>query len=800
HTIRNYYMTDTVVDQEEFIELSLPYVGLFGCAAALTDAPAQIYNLNLENFTITARAYGDGDQMFAAGAFVGYGMGVNIVGCSASGTIIGDADYGYYSYMGGIIGVQQSVYQSQTVRHYSEVRSCVSDVRVSAQSGYVFAAGGITGNLITYESHTPAYVVNSYATGDVGGAIHAGGVVGYASEGTAIENCYATGDVEAQNKIGVTIGYEAESRAFAGGIVGYCEENSVVAHCFYPRTSTVYAYARAGRDYAFADPVCGGRDPSGTKSVDSEAAVLIENRTDVTAGTPASYIRSWLKWSDADWILTDDAYPTVNHADSHTTITVTIERQNAVSDKTVTSGTLQDRYVPMSHWYLERNGVSEYVTYDGKRSFGYYFDNALTQKVPDCYIPMSDVTLYAGFADYNKVAGTYYLVAERGGAVSVRLNADGTMVYRDGALNQTSAYVYDGNRLYLYDTCFFYLREDLTEDEIAYTTFLGTVNADGSLTLSDLTYFPAETPLVAVKEIAFGYGEYYGASSEYAFYRDGTGEKDGTAFTYTLNGTVLTVRIGGATLTGAYGSDGTITIGGETLTKYDAFRGTWEKSATSYRSYTFDGKGNWTSRSYATENGIVTERTQSGTYTAYEDTITLNDGTIVGFKDGFLQVKGTDGLVQTYYRESSFAGAWRFHNASNPIVATLNGIGTDGFGTAVLDYNNGNYTVELTYETGAVQGARAICFYLYDSFYGTLVYNSETRVLSGELYSPVKQAFVAADFCVYDDFYGVWVSEIEGIDTIEFNGLGLYNLPGSQTSMPVRGTVKINGQAVGSYA
>ena len=63
HTIKNYTMSNSLIEQSEFGEIKLPYVGLFGFAFN-----AGIYNLNLKDFVITIE--GMEDNVFA-GSFAG---------------------------------------------------------------------------------------------------------------------------------------------------------------------------------------------------------------------------------------------------------------------------------------------------------------------------------------------------------------------------------------------------------------------------------------------------------------------------------------------------------------------------------------------------------------------------------------------------------------------------------------------------------------------------------------------------------------------------------------------------------
>ena len=84
-TISNYYIADEIVEQSGFTRVFTPYLGLFGRAAATTRGAAEIYDLNLENFTIEITH--TNKTGFFVGGLVGMAEGVNITNCSAKGRI-----------------------------------------------------------------------------------------------------------------------------------------------------------------------------------------------------------------------------------------------------------------------------------------------------------------------------------------------------------------------------------------------------------------------------------------------------------------------------------------------------------------------------------------------------------------------------------------------------------------------------------------------------------------------------------------------------------------------------------------
>lgn len=805
-TISNYVMTDTLPEQENMTSVHLPFVGLFGNAVT-----AGIYNLSLKDFKVDVEG-SEGGSVFAGG-IVGYGRGVDISNCSVTGadfTVNGDVNRS--SFVGGIIGAQESM-QIEDVNYYSFVRNCNTDVNLVAASGYVYAVGGITGYLYTGGETTTSAILNCYAKGDISGAVRAGGICGQLTPYSSVKNCYATGHIEAANDINVTTGVEQLSRAYAGGIAGYAEHDSIVSNSFF--TGQTYASAVAGASFEFRDGLVAGRDDAGTMYVHTRAAIVLDSYSETDksvygnhSGIDDAFIKNTLKWSAADWTFAGDGMPVINKEETEKTFTITVKSgDNTLTTLEVNADLFSGLYISMSYWHAIENGLPQFIG-EGMRTFGYFFDKELTLKVPFGYVPTENMTLYAQYADYGKVAGEYYL----DGGAYLSLNKEGIYFYRKGAMEYGAYYTFDGDKLVLQPSPAFEIAtsvmgEDALVTENVYVGATADYSDDGNFVFN---YKYVDTlnnhnkSLTALKSSAdFRYGTYRDANSVlYTFNKDGTGVMKNasvsTPFTFAINGDTLTVKMG-ATLTGTIENGVVTQLNGTALTAFDKFAGTWEKSFGSYKNYTFDGNGNWTYEyfGYGKNGEKVVKESGNGTYTAEGEAIRLDNGVTARFEDGALVVGG-----EKYYRQNSFVGTWRFGgrpDRNEQIEITFAGIGENGYGVANVKYFPTFYgEIQLNYEVSTEGGSEIIILYYGMEEYGRLTFNRGAKTLTGTFYSAVgKTEIKNALFCLYDDYKGVWNNEELG--TVEFNGLGNYAVAGSPSNLPVNGNVKINGVSAGAY-
>ncbi|MGN0818421.1 MAG: hypothetical protein ACI4L9_05560, partial [Candidatus Coproplasma sp.] len=427
----------------------------------------------------------------------------------------------------------------------------------------------------------------------------------------------------------------------------------------------------------------------------------------------------------------------------------------------------------------------------------------LSESIPYSYVLTGGETLYAGFANYMEIAGTYYLKTEDNGAYIV-LGTDGSLQYMNGARNYLSYYTYDGKFAVLYNCPA--LTEQIDENSISYATGRAVLS-ENLLTIVNNATYTDETPLQAVKAYSnFLYGKYYSGDIDYVFNSDGTGTIGVSDITYIVEGNVITVDNNSEILIGEVQDGKVIKLKGLDLVPYDIFEGVWEKSATSHKQFSFDGKGSWSYVYFKYNTKGLQEEVVSASgsyeYLSAGKKIVLKDqdNAEVGkawFNDnGFLEVE-YDSATLTYYQRSSYTGVWRYFFKYEAITITLNGIGNKGYGIAYVDYETLGSPIEMTYEINTYGGVDYIYLYNGDVNYGVLSYNTLNYTLNGSIYSYAVDGMVtSAVFCLTDDFKGVWISS--ELNAIEFNGFGLYDLGASSESFSIKtyGTVKIGGKTV----
>ncbi len=817
--ISNFYIESIKLGE---VETYLPYLGIFGYAAASMNRSPEVFNLTLENFEIRIDA-GKHDQNFYAGGIAGLGIGLNVIGCNVlNAKIVADADDGYFGYAGGLVGVLQSAYSTQEIRYYSSIRSCYADVDLSADSGYVYALGGITGLLASYEERTNAFIVNSHTSGSIVGAIHCGGIAGRAEGNTSITSCYSTSEVVAQSTIYTSGVEEADvfSYAYAGGITGYLDYNSLVSESFFD--GSVYASSVNIGDYQFYGPIVGMQNTQGTPDVHNNASYVRNSYSTLDNVTiDNNFIINNLKWDEADWVFNDNGYPQINFNETSKSFDVILDfgtqQVNGQNSKTVS---ITNTYIPFSYWNLILTNneltIPEYVNADsGLRSYGYFFDEELTHKVPYSYVPTHNDRLYVGFADYSEVCGKYYIqTTNPKNNVYLLLDLDGKLTFVNGAFNLQSNYFYDGEEIVLIDTyiasLFNFNAEDDTEinndAQNYYFSFKASVD-NGILTAWDNRFFTANSKFVASKAIdGFNTGTYYDMlGREFVFYNDGQGFIYDTnsqlldKFTYYLNDSTVKVVTSLSVYDAELNDDGYIvsinySAAGE-LKMYDKFKGIWEKPFNFNESYQFDGKGAW---KLTSPNGDL-----DGTYilTNNGNSIELSNGLIITYnEDATLTVNDLTSFNQTFYKQNSFVGTWSFPNRREPIELQLFGLNSEGIGNATLVYNTNNVIDNLKYEITSNFGSKTLTLFDNDFTYAILNYSNRLNAFEGQIYS-IRDSITRNDalFCIADQFKGEWITSHGNFNTVKntviFNGNGLYDLDGTNAYMAIKGVVTIGGES-----
>lgn len=814
HTIYNFYMDNEKIEQSGFTTVYLTSLGLFGSATATNKTTANIRNLHLRDFDVNFNATSV-NAANAVGTIVGVGNGAYVSNCSATNgriTVTGNANYPTVA--GGIIGSQQSVYSNDGVVYPSVVSSCRSDVEINGTGvGVFYTAGGISGILSSDRQGATTAVINSYSTGDISGAINAGGIAGMVGAYASIGNSYSTGTIIANTTFSVQTA-PAFAYSNAGGIAGVLDNDSIIYNCY----SVGESLATAIGDRARYGGIVGYKTPVGESYADGYAADVRNcySAQDDSVTINHDFVRNTLGWGN-EWQLGEE-HPQLTGKIQPDRFKIELwygtNYVDGVANKKYDS---ISSYAPLSVYFLTEGKFTEYIDSDisGTRSYGFYFDSALTEKVSEAFIPTGDVTLYVGFADYSEVAGVYNIV--NGNGAYIELLSTGELTYRFGAISYPSHYSYDGRDIRLYNTMLAIHSANINSTQLSqyyYYNYMATVSG-GSITVTDNTVFPENKPLTAVVENAsFEYGRYKAVDTDgrvFTFNKDGTGTVTGgtvnNTFTFKITGNSVNIVYSNNTSLTATLSGGVITkIGSTNVVKLDKFEGTWEISALVGKNYTFDGVKNWTS----------SDNSAGGTYTVSGNVLTMSNGTTVTYsQDGVSVIVNKDGKNQTYYRQYSFKGVWKFNNASKPIEISFNGINENGYGTADVEYGGEVAISEIANYQVAIEKEDIVVYvYLDDMCLAKLRYVPESRTLetvvvkyvegyddiidygnSDVLYSAADGAYFTGvvKMFMYDSITGVWVTPQSGLEFIEFNGQGNYVINGNTSMVSVRGYVTING-------
>lgn len=802
------------------------YVGLFGAVFAdmTVTSSALFYGIRIENFTINAGVseLATESKTVSCGGLVGYGVGANLYLCEAkNGEINLTADQSYFSFAGGLIGYQQAFYEPSYEAYFpSEITYASVDVDVNVLGGMALYAGGIAGYLATnYPFAATASIHNSYALGSVNGALRSGGIAGGMGQYTVVSNCYATGEITARtdSPIDDPISTSDEySYSYAGGLVGFAENDSIAHDCFF--NGTANAYAISGEAYALASPFVAGGYEAGNVSIDSQKYLVVDCLEKVDLKDD-SYLTEALGWQGYDWVFTPNALPEVNYgtADGTVALTMTIayvapnsqekilvNDKDSFSEKYVdTSVQSNNSYTPIGSFFASGGLDLYYEADNGFLSYGYFFDEACTKRVPYSYLPMKNLTLYVGFADPTEVLGTYYFTPEGNTKeLSITFGSNGIATYSDGVTKQQANYSFDGETLLLEGARLarYYLGEVVVDEEntetfadynfdlyrYSYYNFLGK-KTDKGIVLYDGVYFTESDPLIASPSAVFG--EYYKKDT------------DGTTY-YTFYGDKTVIER--VTLSGEYTYeevDGTA-FDLSTLTPLDAFKGTWVKSATVNKTYFFDGAGSWEYLHLAYDRKMdgyaftydeqVLARA-SGEYTVVDGQLlfTHNGKNLVAKfdSDGFLEIDGG-----SYYRENSHQGVWQ----GSGYTLTLYGINEKQTGVAELLHADG-YLTSLVYEASETSGVVALYYphpsYHKDALYGYFTHDIATNTLNLVKYTgETESGYAQESLYLCDDYYGEWICNLPALQNVEFdfNGFGLY------TYLGVSGVVTLteNGESV----
>ena len=757
-TLYDYSISNFTINSQD-----VNYVGLFGTVYAdpSVESSGQFYGIKIKDFSINASIdkTASDSKTIVCGSLIGYSVGARLLLCEASnGEVNVIADESYFSFAGGLIGYQQAFYSADTGEYFpSEVTYTKVDVDVNVLKGMALYAGGITGYLTTNAAFlSTATIHNSYALGNVSGALRSGGLVGGIGQYTTVSNCYATGEIVAkcyQDINDPLTTSEEYCISSAGGLVGFAENDSSVNDCFF--TGNTYAYAVSGKAYANANSFVGGGYEAGYVSATS-AKYSLESCLANPDLSNKNILTDQLGWGAYDWVFTENQLPAINYETTQGNVVLNLTLKYVTKTGTinvlgVTETTLKyfdnsiqsmQSYAPLSDFFAA-NSLKFYLTADDNKylSYGYFFDEACTKPVPYSYMPQKDVTLYVGFADVTPIVGTYYLNVNSDKEVRITFNADGTALYSDGVTSQSTPYSFDGESFTLESARLarYYLGDILVDEDdetllsdpnfdlyrYLYYNFKGVKTSDG-IALYDGVYYTASSPLTA-------------------------------------------------------------STTPPTLKSHDGFKGTWVKTAGINKAYTFDGAGNWSYRYTAyIRNGysydVNTIEQASGTYTVNGGQMTFTHGGVeytASFNsDGFLQIVG-GGKTQLFYTADSYKGSWSGGN----FTLSLQGIGETGVGKATLTYSDGSIA-DLIYERSEKYGYICVYYahktseYVKDQIFGYFTYDLTTDTLLATLADfESATGYTQMNLFLLDAYNGEWVSdanELRGAE-FDFNGFGSYS-------------------------
>ena len=792
------------------------YVGLFGCVQVDMSVTSSglFYGIRIKDFEISASTaqLNASSRNIYCGGLIGYGLGVRAYLCDATnGTIDLTAAVNEFSFVGGLIGVQQAVYMQEYNQFYpAETAYANVDVDISVINGTALYAGGIAGYLYTNSFITPSYIHNSYATGNVNGAVRTGGIVGGLGQYTSVASSYSSGSVHAS----AIYTKEAEGIdpeycvAYAGGIAGFAENDTVVNNCF--AVGKITAHASDGHDSEMSHFAIGGGDDDGKVSVASRKYVVYDCLDSIDKNAILTTITETLGWQTFNWNITDTAYPTINYDASSDSVTTSLSIQYVdaqgnpvkVENEENEIYSVTDSYEPIANAFVD-GYLDLYLTADNKSlSFGYFFDKECTQPVPYSFLTTRSLTLYVGFVDPTNIVGEYTLAVE--GAqkpLMIKVLNDGRVECADGTTFTTAYYQYDGKTLLIEGARLarYFLgevdkdqsiKEDAIFDLNRYTSYYFMAKqTEAGLDLYDGTYFTEEAPLKAYSPTSFTkIGAYYvldedNEVTEYVFHPDGTGTRNNKKITYTYADGILTIN-------------DTTTLDVSTLNAYDNLKGVWQKSASVQKQFTFDGIDKWESYVNVEKRDMLQTNVSfnkankiKGTYATADNGTSYilykengDEYATVTFDEyGFLKVSYKTGNVESYSADNSFLGEWKTYG----ITLRFDGINKDGVGEATATFETLKLSYSLTYSVSETTSPYTyVCMYYENEVFGYFYRDALSNTLLVTMFDPTseevdaKENYATYYFSLVNVFNSIWISNDVRFDDINFDGIGAFNSNG----------------------
>lgn len=774
------------------IEVNEGIVGLFGYVAE-----GGIYDLHVQDVDYTVTA--DDTYNYIIGGIVAYNIGSDIIGCSVNADFNVNLEVsGPTVYVGGIVGFAQGY----GTDYAATISYCSVEGDIYSSGFYpLHTVGGIAGAMYGTAESAPAFITNCVYVGDIGSASSVnmcGGIVGYLRSNTAVANSYAQGSFSSQES--------------SGGIVGLAENETAVTYS-YAVANLIKLRNMTDSNVKSGNSVVGSYYKQGDKleglftSIDGKEVVIhgsyvaVGGKINGTDVSNFSAVKSLLGWADADWDFVNGRPVVKPSGEAEVKLDVTFQFLNnvTVDGKGTDVIHVEGGYIP-TYWAQDGSGKNTFLADNGSISYGFYFDEECTERVPAAMPLTQSMTIYVAFADYSEVAGTYYatIVVRSDGSTVERIdltlefNELGMMTMRRDGMVAYYMYVYDGEKIYIRNAYFVYFAYTSNTSSL-YTDFYAEIGDNGTLTIYDnCVYTPAATmqaPITAYKRTAV-VGEWYdSANTKYTFNADGTGTSSIEGqFTYTYVNDIVTISLGSKTIVARLSgnddhmesTDGSIIF---SVTKFDEFTGTWEAEYGLGFSITFDGKGN------------VTVGEGQYKYTINSGELTFNNGkqyTANFNADGLLVLTCGDEKL-TLGRAGSYIGIWT--ETWYDYSIRLYGVGRDGYGYAVDSRGyNLTYSAELvedkvTDEEGNVQSTTSqyyLTFYYRTSMYGfgyeqpATLRDEEKDLGKGSLL--YLSMFTPESGMMVDDYSMTYIDIFEGTwnatdgTSLQFNGYGGYNI------------------------
>lgn len=752
-------------------------VGFFGYIAEAT-----VRNLTIAtDLSVEAN---NTERNYIIGPVVAYAISGEITNCTYRGTlrVRSSLTGSNVVYAGGICGFAQGYGSDST----AAVSYCLVEGTITSDGTVaVTGLGGIAGMLLGTSDAGSAYVHNSVFNGTLSGASEkTGGIVGYLRERSGIANCYTAGTIDVRNGNGI---------AAAGALVGTAENETAVMSSASVATISAVGASTAGEDVG---DLVGITLAPASVSIDARRTVLkyayyAKDGSVNVAGTvydltKLADLTSLLGWHAADWradgtaILPDDTGADSIDFTVRFVFGTDITRPGPDgADLTQSEDPVRATgYVPI-YWAYGGNGMNTFKADNGNISYGYFFDEACTERIPSAMLLTGDMTVYVGFADYSGLVGEYYAViedktvADKRYEVKLTFDDNGKLeMYVEGML-ANYVYVYDGQKILIRDGYFAYLAYSAYSRSYDLDLDYYAIPTESGLTITDTTFFTEkDNTKIAANKKTVAFGTWYTADGAvYRFLADGTGSAtDRGAFAYTCVGNTVRIRIGQNEIVATVSADGETMQSTDlsvSLLRYDAFEGTWESAFNRQRNLVIDGRGRLTLDGTAY------------TYTIEGGTLTFGTSTLAYNEDGLLVL--TEGKKKTLFgREGSYIGTWV--ETTRNYQVQFYGIGKDGYGTG-LDTNGANFTYVADEETDTA-GNRVIVVTMY---YRTQYYGSFSLAVSKDygtvpsevlfmmVFTP-DAGMIVDDYnmCYYDPFMGTF--HTAGGMTLEFNGFGAYRI------------------------